>query len=53
MVAETDHAGIATQSVVERKLRSDGVMKHRDDLGQGEVARAHLGMEGEARRNNH
>ena len=30
----TDHAGIATQSVVERKLRSDGVMKHRDDLGR-------------------
>ncbi|MEE2813022.1 MAG: valine--tRNA ligase [Verrucomicrobiota bacterium] len=30
----TDHAGIATQSVVERKLRKDGVMKHRDDLGR-------------------
>ena len=28
----TDHAGIATQSVVERKLRKEGVMKHRDDL---------------------
>ena len=30
----TDHAGIATQSVVERKLRKEGVMKHRDDLGR-------------------
>src|SRR5664279_3951284 len=30
----TDHAGIATQSVVERTLRKDGVMKHRDDLGR-------------------
>ena len=30
----TDHAGIATQNVVERKLRKQGVMKHRDDLGR-------------------
>ncbi len=30
----TDHAGIATQSVVERTLRKDGVIKHRDDLGR-------------------
>src|SRR5688500_16122192 len=30
----TDHAGIATQAVVERALRKDGVMKHRDDLGR-------------------
>jgi len=30
----TDHAGIATQSVVERTLRKEGVMKHRDDLGR-------------------
>jgi len=30
----TDHAGIATQNVVERNLRSTGVMKHRDDLGR-------------------
>src|ERR1041385_6805456 len=30
----TDHAGIATQSVVERALRRDGVMRHRDDLGR-------------------
>ena len=30
----TDHAGIATQSVVEKKLRKDKKMKHRDDLGR-------------------
>lgn len=30
----TDHAGIATQSVVERTLRKSGAIKHRDDLGR-------------------
>jgi valyl-tRNA synthetase len=30
----TDHAGIATQAVVEKSLRKDGLMKHRDDLGR-------------------
>src|SRR5258705_2166852 len=30
----TDHAGIATQAVVERTLKKDGVIKHRDDLGR-------------------
>ena len=30
----TDHAGIATQNVVERSLRKQGMMKHRDDLGR-------------------
>jgi valyl-tRNA synthetase len=30
----TDHAGIATQIVVEKTLRKQGVMKHRDDLGR-------------------
>jgi len=30
----TDHAGIATQNVVEKALRKEGVMKHRDDLGR-------------------
>jgi len=30
----TDHAGIATQAVVEKSLRKQGVMKHRDDLGR-------------------
>ena len=29
----TDHAGIATQNVVERTLRKEGLMKHRDDVG--------------------
>ncbi len=30
----TDHAGIATQAVVEKALRKQGVMKHRDELGR-------------------
>ncbi|MEA3208526.1 MAG: valyl-tRNA synthetase [Chthoniobacter sp.] len=30
----TDHAGIATQNVVEKTLRKEGVMKHRNDLGR-------------------
>ncbi len=30
----TDHAGIATQSVVERALRKEGLMRHREDLGR-------------------
>jgi valyl-tRNA synthetase len=30
----TDHAGIATQTVVERDLRKEGLMKHREDLGR-------------------
>jgi valyl-tRNA synthetase len=30
----TDHAGIATQTVVERDLRKQGLMKHREDLGR-------------------
>jgi valyl-tRNA synthetase len=30
----TDHAGIATQAVVEKALRKQGVMKHREDLGR-------------------
>lgn len=30
----TDHAGIATQTVVEKTLRKQGVMKHRDELGR-------------------
>ena len=33
----TDHAGIATQSVVERKLIKEKVMRHRDDLGRDEL----------------
>jgi valyl-tRNA synthetase len=30
----TDHAGIATQNVVEKTLRKEGTIKHRDDLGR-------------------
>ena len=30
----TDHAGIATQTVVERTLKKNGEIKHRDDLGR-------------------
>ena len=30
----TDHAGIGTQTVVEKALRKEGLMKHRDDLGR-------------------
>ena len=30
----TDHAGIATQTVVERTLKKEKVIRHRDDLGR-------------------
>jgi valyl-tRNA synthetase len=30
----TDHAGIATQTVVERTLKKQGIIRHRDDLGR-------------------
>src|SRR5438046_2523269 len=30
----TDHAGIATQTVVERTLKKEGVIRHRNDLGR-------------------
>jgi valyl-tRNA synthetase len=30
----TDHAGIATQTVVEKTLKKQGAIKHRDDLGR-------------------
>jgi valyl-tRNA synthetase len=30
----TDHAGIATQTVVERALKKSGEIRHRDDLGR-------------------
>ncbi len=30
----TDHAGIATQTAVERSLKKQGLIKHRDDLGR-------------------
>ena len=32
----TDHAGIATQTVVERTLKKEGKIRHRDDLGREE-----------------
>src|SRR5258708_24782290 len=36
----TDHAGIATQNVVEKTLRKAGAIKHRNDLGrEGLVAK--------------
>src|SRR5271165_5870076 len=30
----TDHAGIATQMMVERALKKEGKIRHRDDLGR-------------------
>src|SRR6266704_6026209 len=33
----TDHAGIATQTAVEKALRKQGLMKHREDLGREEL----------------
>ncbi len=30
----TDHAGIATQTVVEKTLKKQGVIRHRNDLGR-------------------
>jgi valyl-tRNA synthetase len=33
-VPGTDHAGIATQAVVEKNLRKAGTMRHREDLGR-------------------
>jgi len=32
----TDHAGIATQTVVERTLKKEGKIRHRDDMGREE-----------------
>src|SRR6476659_7348919 len=33
----TDHAGIATQVMVERTLKKQGAIKHRDDLGRERI----------------
>ena len=44
----TDHAGIATQAVVERRLR-DEEKKTRHDLGREELVQPHLAMEGAVR----
>ena len=43
----TDHAGIATQIVVERQLEAQGIDRH-DDRARG-VRRARLGVEGASR----
>ena len=40
----TDHAGIATQNVVEKVLRKEGLTK--EDLGREEFVEARLGVEG-------
>ena len=46
----TDHAGIATQMVVERKLAEEGI--DRRDAGPRGVRRARLGVEGAVRRHH-
>ena len=47
----TDHAGIATQNVVERKLAAEGTA--REDTRARGVRRARLGVEGGVRRHHH
>ena len=47
----TDHAGIATQIVVERQLDAQKVSRH--DLGREKVRRKSLGMEGKVRQHDH
>ncbi len=44
----TDHAGIATQAVVERRIREEE-KKTRHDLGREELVQPHLAMEGPVR----
>ena len=44
----TDHAGIATQMVVERKLAEEGI--DRRTMGREEFDRARLAVEGRIRR---
>ena len=39
----TDHAGISTQAVVERTLKKEGVIKHRNDLGREKFLEKVLG----------
>jgi valyl-tRNA synthetase len=46
----TDHAGIATQIVVERQLQTQGVSRH--DLGR-ESSQEGLGVEGKVRQHHH
>ena len=47
----TDHAGIATQMVVERQLNAEGM--HRTRPRAREVRRARLAVEGAVRRHDH
>ena len=48
----TDHAGLATQNVVERALREEE-KKTRHDLGREEFPAPHLGVAKEARQHHH
>ena len=50
-VPGTDHAGIATQIVVERQLDAQGVSRH--DLGREEFVEARLGVEAGIRLDHH
>ena len=43
----TDHAGIATQNVVEKRALQKAEIKHRDDLGREALVEQGLGVEGE------
>ncbi len=47
----TDHAGIATQNVVEKFLSSKGLTRH--DLGREKFRRGDLEMEGRIRQQDH
>ena len=47
----TDHAGIATQIVVERQLDTQGISRH--DLGPREIRRKGMGVEEVLRRHHH
>ena len=50
-VPGTDHAGIATQIVVERQLQDAGLSRH--DLGRKKFIDAGLGLEGDERLDDH
>ena len=49
----TDHAGIATQMVVERQLWSANEQPSRRELGRERSSREGLGLEGRERRHHH
>ena len=50
-VPGTDHAGIATQIVVERQLQEQGQSRH--DLGRKNFVAARVGVEGEVGQHHH